>query len=150
MKSFVAVVSIASRSAFQRTTSQDARNKTYLSNLRHGVGIFLQGFQELARSTACNGTQVFNQFRMCHTNTSITQGQGSFGFVERNAYFEGRVRAVAVFLRLGEGQVTILVNGISRIGNQFTHKDFLVLIQRVDDNIQHARNFRLKGEMLRR
>mmetsp|Transcript_9221 Transcript_9221/g.17604 ORF Transcript_9221/g.17604 Transcript_9221/m.17604 type:complete len:283 (-) Transcript_9221:271-1119(-) len=102
---------------------------TELSNLRNSVGIFFQGFQELTRTTPCDGTQVAHQIVVRHTDTCITQGQRASRLVEGNANFEGGVRPIAISLGFRQCQIPILVQGICSIGNQFTHKDFLVLVK---------------------
>lgn len=45
---------------------------------------------------------------------------------------------------VGEGQETDLVQGIGRVGDDFTQEDVLVLVQRVDDDIHQAVHLRLE------
>mmetsp|Transcript_10205 Transcript_10205/g.21062 ORF Transcript_10205/g.21062 Transcript_10205/m.21062 type:complete len:538 (-) Transcript_10205:37-1650(-) len=110
---------------------------TELPNLFNGgvrVASLLHGFDELAGSRASDGSQVFHQFFLGHTNTRITNCQG-FGFViVFNVNFK-----VHIFSRfelfVSQRQVTVFVESIGSIGDELSQEDLLVLVQRVNHNV---------------
>lgn len=93
-----------------------------------------------------DSTEVVNKVGLGHTDTSIPDGEGTFLLV-------GDDTDVQVLLRVklrgvGEGGVSDLVEGIGRVGDEFSKEDFLVRVEGVDDKVEKLGNLGLEAKGL--
>merc|ERR1712032_1717729 len=89
------------------------------------------GLHERLGAGLGDGAEVIHQLVLGHANSRILDGQGGVGLV-------GDDLDVEVWLRLdllgiGDRLVADLVQSIGGVGNQFSQEDFLVGVERVDD-----------------
>ena len=101
-------------------------NENVLANHRN-VATLVHGFHEGLGAGLGDGTQVVDEVGLGHTNTGILDGEGVVGLVGRDLDVE--VGLGLDLLGVRDGLVADLVEGIGRIGDQLTKKDFLVRVE---------------------
>jgi len=89
-------------------------------------------------------TEVVNELVLGHTDTRILDGQGGVGAVRNDLDEEIRLRLD--LLRVGDGLVTDLIEGIGGVGDQLTEEDFLVGVESVNDERHQLLDISVKGE----
>ena len=85
-----------------------------------------------------------DDLKMDLTNSSVHDGQRLVGLVRSD--LDVQVLACFQLLRLGQGLVADLVQGVGRVRNEFAQEDFLVAVEGVDDQAHQLRDFGLEGE----
>jgi hypothetical protein len=108
----------------------------------HGnIGTGRQGLHEGLGTRLGDRTEVVDQISLGHTNTGISDGEGTLLLVGSNSdkelllSVEGR--------RIGKSLVSDLVESIGRVGNQFSKENLLVGVEGVDDEIEKLRDLGL-------
>ena len=102
------------------------------------VGIL---FLELLRSGMCNRAEVFIELVFCHTNTVVTDGDGSGVFIKRKVDCQS-VRYIDIFFdKALKGE---FVKRVRSIGNELAQEDLSIGIDGVDHEIKQLLAFGLK------
>jgi len=81
------------------------------------------------------GSQVLNQLFLGHADPEILNGKLIGGIICRYADFV--LKRVIEDVFFGELESAQFLEGIRCIGNQFPDKDFLILIEGIDDDIEN-------------
>jgi hypothetical protein len=94
-----------------------------------------------------NGTEIVNQISLGHSDTGILNRKSIVGFVGDNLDIELWIGVKGV--RVGQRLVTNLIQSITRVGNKFSKKDFLVGVKGVDNQRQKLVDIGRKGVAFR-
>jgi len=106
--------------------------ETHTELTNHGqVGASVDGLNETLGTGLGDGTEVVDEFILSHTNTSISDGEGTSFLVGDELDVKGRFG----FKGLGvlKTMKANLVQSIGSIGDQLTKKDFFVGVESVDN-----------------
>jgi hypothetical protein len=91
-------------------------------------------------------SQVVDQIGLGHTNTGITDGEGTLllvgGDPDVQVLFGVELRVV------GKGGISDLVESVRRVGDEFSKEDFLVRVEGVDDEVEKLGNLGLVSSAL--
>ena len=90
----------------------------------------------------CDCSQVADEFILCHADSVVGNSDGVGFLISGDVDFQSQVGISDSFL--SELQVAQFFKGINGIGNQFTDKNFLVRVERVDDDVQQLLDFSLE------
>lgn len=87
---------------------------------------------------------VDKTYSLGHTNTGITESQGLVNRIGDDVDTE--VLARVELGRIGERLITDLVQGIGRVGDEFSEEDLLVGVDSVDNQRKELRDLSLELE----
>lgn len=103
------------------------KKSTYLNGFHKGLGTGLG-----------DGTEIGDEVRLGHTNTSISNGEG-LGLLVGDQ-FNLQLRLSGKGRGIGERSISNLIKGIRSVGDEFSQEDFLVRIESVDDQTHQLGN----------
>ena len=98
--------------------------------------------QELGRARAGDRAQVLDQVVPVHADAVVADGQQALGLVGQDADLE--LGIVAQQLGLAQGLVAQLVARVGRVADQLAQEDLTLLVERVDDQIEHTADIGLE------
>ena len=140
------VVVLGNNGDFVGSQVSGVETDTELTN--HGdVTTSGHGFHKRLGTGLRDSTQVVHHLVLGHTDTGILDGQGGVGLVRDDADEEVRLRLD--LLRVRDGLVTDLIQGIGGVGHQLTQEDFLVAVEGVDDQGHQLLDVSIEGEGFR-
>ena len=105
-----------------------------------------QALEEFPRAGARDGAQILDDFIPAHADTVVLDGQRARRGIRNQ---RDRQRIGAQQSRIGEGLEAQLLARVRGVRNQLAQENFLVRIQRMDDQSQHLFGFGLKLFYLR-
>jgi len=111
------------------------------------VSTGLKSLHEVLGTGTSDGTEVVYEIGFGHTDTGIDDCDGVVGFVGDDT----NVQALGVGVELGLVGKTLIANlvqGIRGVGNHFSQEDFLVAVERVNDQAQQLIDFGLESKGL--
>jgi len=116
---------------------------TELSDHRD-VGSGLESFHEGFGAGLCDGAEVVDEVGFGHADAGVDDGDG-FGFLVWNDLDEELLEGVQLG-GIGQTFVSDLVQGVGRVGDEFSEEDLLVGVEGVDDEGQQLSDLGLEGE----
>ena len=91
--------------------------------------------------------KIVHELVLCHSNARIVGRDGRIGLVRNN--LDEEIRLGLDLFWIGDGLVPDPVEGIGRIQNQLSEKDFLIGVENVDDQAHQLLNVGIEGAGLR-
>ena len=88
-----------------------------------GIGILLILVEEVCYTRECNLVDIFIDFLLCHTDTTVADSEGTSLLVERNA--NGSVTYLTLEVALGSKSLQLLCS-IHSVGNHLTEEDVMI------------------------
>jgi hypothetical protein len=123
--------------------------ETYTELTDHAdVGTGGDGLHEGTGTGLGDGTEIVDEIRLLHTDTSIPDGESVGGFVRDD--LDAELRLSFELLGLLDRSVADLVEGIGGVGDKLSEEDLLVTVERVDDERHQLLNVSVEGESFRR
>ena len=98
--------------------------------------------EEPAGAGARDGAQVLDQVLAAHADAVVADRQQALGLVGEQADLQ--LRIVAQKLGLAQRLVAELVAGVGRVADQLAQEDLALLVERVDDQIEHTADIGLE------
>ena len=98
--------------------------------------------QELGRARAGDRAQILDQVVAVHADAVVADRQQALGLVGQDADLE--LGVVAQQLGLAQGLVAELVARVGRVADQLAQEDLALLVERVDDQIEHTADIGLE------
>jgi hypothetical protein len=95
-----------------------------------------------------DSTKIVDQLLLGHTDTGIPESKGIVGLIGNNPDSEVGLNVQLSTLRVGNGLVPDLIEGIGSIRNQLSKENLLVRIEGVDDQTHQLLDISLKSKVL--
>ena len=100
-------------------------------------------FEELTGAGAGNGSDVLFDFIPRHADPVIGQGEGARILVKLDP--DAEIGVTFVERIIAQRVESKLVCSVGRVGDQFSEKDFLVAVERMDHEVQQLLDLSLKA-----
>jgi hypothetical protein len=98
--------------------------------------------EEAAGAGARDGAEVLVELLLVHADAVVLDDQGLVGPVQGDA--DGGIEGDALVGLVRDREVAELVDGVGGIGDELAEEYLLVRVERVDDEVEEARNLRLE------
>jgi len=121
---------------------------TELTDKREGVLTSRGSLDELGGTRASENTEVLHEFVLGHTHTLIADGEGALVLIELDTDIKLGSITLTKSRLISEAKETDLIKSISSVGDQLTHENITVRVERVNEDVHEAVDLCLELELL--